>query len=102
MGVKLEEMSTAIVDNPKSRQRKPSYQNTDLPFPSINLTQYGNRWKKGYKATIIEWAGSTSDPFRTNSIMDSVVKQSWRVVFPNLAKTYEDKDKQAIIIGMVS
>ena len=101
MGVKVKEVSVTTVDHRKSQcTRKETYTNGSLPFPSSQHSCYLARWRKSFRATLIDWAGAVEDPFGTNTIMGAVVKQIWCKVFPELREKW--KSDSDAITGMVS
>src|SRR5882762_3164062 len=60
------------------------------------------KWRKEFKSSIISWAGTTEDPFGTNSILDDPVTQVWKKIYPDLKDCTADPMQKAAVIGVVS
>ncbi|KAF7978991.1 hypothetical protein HWV62_44257 [Athelia sp. TMB] len=84
------------------RAKKVNYTNAHLPFPAARRPFYMNIWKKHFKATAMDWAGSQLDPFGTNHLLDEdVVAEAWEAVFPELETILDNKEHKAVIIGVI-
>lgn len=71
--------------------KKEKFTVTSLPFPrGSGGTAYGQRWRRVFKPSLIEWAATYEDPFGTNAEMDDVVEGLWAQIFPTLATAVVD------------
>ena|ERR1700733_90704 len=104
MAVKVKEKPVAMTLGPSKKQRskKEKYTNAHLPFPPSRGGACMQKWRKDFKSSIIGWAGTTEDPFGTNSILDDPVKQVWKEVYPDLKDRLADPVQRAAVIGVVS
>ena len=81
MGVRTEDVSVTTVDQGRpQRVRKETYTTAALPFPSSHITHYLDRWRKDFRSTLLDWAGTGENPYGTNTIMRQAVKQTWYVL----------------------
>lgn len=101
MGVRTEDVSVTTVDQGRpQRVRKETYTTAALPFPSSHITRYLDRWRKDFRSTLLDWAGTGENPYGTNTIMRQAVKQTWYEVFPELKVKW--KSDSNVILGVVS
>ena len=54
-------------------------------------------WRKYFKLTLIHWAATLNDPFGTNFIIEDVVMEVWKVVFPSITNEVDGFSHEAII-----
>jgi hypothetical protein len=94
--VKLERSASG-----RGRVKKEKYTVSSLPFPqgssNVHFTQ---RWRKVFKPSLIFWASCQEDPFGTNALLDTVIEELWKRIFPSIASTYEES--KAAICQVVS
>lgn len=110
MAVKIEEKPIIGVEPSGKRIKKEKYRTSDLPFPPVRASSYMAKWRKEYKATIIDWAGSVTDPFGTNSRLDvpegpnslSPLERCWMAVYPDLKLCMKDQSQKKIVVSLVS
>lgn len=104
MAVKVEEKPVAMTSGPieKQRSKKEKYTNAHLPFPPSRGGACMKKWQKEFKSSIISWAGTTEDPFGTNSILDDPVTQVWKKIYPDLKDCMADPMQKAAVIGVVN
>ena len=82
----------------KRRIRKIRYTFSSLPFPrGAAGTSYTHDWRKSFKSTLIHWAATLEDPFGTNAIMEDIVEEIWKLVFPSIANEVDGDSREAII-----
>lgn len=83
--IKVVERSVSQVE-PTRRSKKEKYNVSALPFPNgIRAPPLQQRWRKFFRATLIEWAGTHSDPYGTNSKLDDdIINDIWYTVYPDL------------------
>ena len=78
--------------------RKVRYTFSSLPFPcGAAGTSYTRDWRKSFKSTLIHWATTLEDPFVINVIMEDVVEEIWKQVFPSIANDVDGDNHEAII-----
>ena len=103
MSVKVEEQDVTTADQGKPQQsKKERYSIASLPFPSAKQKFYQDKWHQGFKPTLISWAVTYEDPFRTNSMMKWAVKETWKEIFPELKEKWKSAEERNAIIGVVS
>jgi hypothetical protein len=86
------------VSSSSRRVKKIRYTFSSLPFPrGAASTSYARDWRKSFKSTLIHWAATLEDPFGTNAIVENVVAEIWKLVFPSIAKEVDDDSREAII-----
>ena len=73
---------------------------TTESLPSLRHAHYSNRWHKDFRSSLLECAGTAANLFGTDTIMQTVVKQTWYVIFPELQEKW--KSDSDVIIGVVS
>ena len=101
ISVRTEDVSVTTVDQGRpQRVRKETYTTAALPFPSSHITRYLDRWRKDFRSTLLDWAGTGENPYGTNTIMRQAVKQTWYEVFPELKAKW--KSDSNVILGVVS
>jgi hypothetical protein len=79
------------------RVKKEKYTLSSLPFPRGASLSYTREWRKSFKSTVIHWAATLKDPFGTNSVMEDIITEVWRAVFPSFANEVVGGSRQAII-----
>ena len=57
-------------------------------------------WCKVFKPSLIFWALCQDDPFGTNALLDTVIEELWKRIFPSVASTYEES--KATICQVIS
>ena len=78
--------------------KKIRYNFSSLPFPhGAASTSYTRDWRKFFKPTLIHWAATLEDPFGTNAVMEDIVKEVWKMVFPSIADEVDGGSREAII-----
>jgi hypothetical protein len=111
MAVKVEAKPIIVVEPNGKRVAKRKYKNSDLPFPPGRLgDSYTAKWRKEYKATITDWAGTVIDPFGTNSRLDlseganlpSPLEQCWMAIYPDLESCLNNPAERKAIVSLVS
>jgi hypothetical protein len=86
------------VSSSRRRVKKLRYTLSSLPFPrGAAGTSYTRDWRKTFKSTLIHWAATLEDPFGTNAIMEDVVVEIWKQVFPSIANEVDGDSRDAII-----
>ena len=85
----------------RGRVKKEKYTVSSLPFPqgSANV-HFAQRWRKVFKPSLIFWASCQEDPFGTNALLDTVIEELWKRIFPSVASAYEES--KAAICQVVS
>jgi hypothetical protein len=63
----------------------------------VASSSYTRDWRKFFKPTLIHWAATLEDPFGTNAVMENVVKEVWKMVFPSIADEVDGDSREAII-----
>ena len=81
--------------------KKEKYTVSSLPFPqgSANVL-FTQRWRKVFKPSLIFCALCQDDPFGTNALLDMVIEELWKRIFPSVASAYEES--KATICQVVS
>jgi hypothetical protein len=80
------------------RGKKIRYNFSSLPFPrGASSTSYVRDWRKSFKSTLIHWAATLEDPFGTNVVMEDIVAEIWKEVFPSIAKEVDGSSREAIM-----
>ncbi|KAF8806109.1 hypothetical protein BYT27DRAFT_7212388 [Phlegmacium glaucopus] len=80
------------------RVKKMRYNFSSPPFPrGAASTSYAWDWRKSFKLTLIHWATTLEDPFGTNTVMEDIVTDIWKVVFPSIANEVDGGSREAII-----
>jgi hypothetical protein len=80
------------------RVKKEKYTLASLPFPrGAASTSYTREWRKSFKSTLIHWAATLNDPFGTNAVMEDIITDIWRKVFPSIANEVVGNSREAII-----
>ena len=51
---------------------------------------------------LIHWAMTLKDPFGMNAVMDDIVTEVWKTVFPSIANEVDGGSCDAAIIHVVS
>ena len=83
-------------------QKKEKYTVNDLPFPSgLGKAAYHQKWRRQFKNSLYQWASTVPDPFGTNAIMGTKVREIWNTVYPTLVLEKDDPAWDAIR-GVVS
>jgi hypothetical protein len=78
--------------------KKIRYNISSLPFPrGASSTSYARDWRKVFKLTLIHWAATLEDPFGTNAVMENIVAEIWKEVFPSIAKEVDGSSCDAIM-----
>ena len=96
--VKITEPVLPEVSTGSRRVKKIRYNFSSLPFPrGAASTSYAHDWRKYFKPTLIHWAATLNDPFGTNSVMEDVVVEVWKAVFPSIASEVDGFSREAII-----
>ena len=74
---------------------------SSLPFPqgSANVL-FTQRWCKVFKPSLIFWASCQDDLFGTNALLDTVIEELWKRIFPSVTSAYEES--KATICQVVS
>ena len=88
------------VETPSSgrRVKKVRYIFSSLPFPcGAASTSYTRDWRKSFKLMLIHWATTLEDPFGTNVVMDDIVTEVWKTVFPSIANEVDGGSCDTII-----
>ena len=80
------------------RVKKVKYSFSLLPFPHgvANMT-YTREWRKSFKPTLIHWAATLEDPFGTNALMEDIITDLWKTVFPSIANEVVGGNREAIV-----
>ena len=60
-------------------------------------TSYTHDWRKSFKPTLIHWATTLEDPFGTNAVMEDIVVEVWKIVFPSITSEVDGSSHEAII-----
>ncbi|KAF8800095.1 hypothetical protein BYT27DRAFT_7149065 [Phlegmacium glaucopus] len=78
--------------------KKVKYTFSSLPFPrgAANIT-YSHEWRRSFKTTLIHWAATLEDPFGTNAVMEDIITEVWRTVFPSIANEVVGSSREAIV-----
>lgn len=100
--VKIVEPAPVALDLSSSasgrRVKKEKYTLASLPFPrGAASTAYTREWRKSFKPTLIHWAATLKDPFGTNAVMEDIITEIWKDVFPSFANEVVGGSRQAII-----
>ncbi|KIM35954.1 hypothetical protein M413DRAFT_428169 [Hebeloma cylindrosporum] len=96
--VKVIEPVASETSSTGRRVKKVRYTFSSLPFPrGAASTTYTRDWRKAFKSTLIHWAATLEDPFGTNSVMDDIVTEIWKAVFPSIANEVDGTSRDAII-----
>ena len=78
--------------------KKIRYNFSSLSFPrGVASSSYTWDWRKLFKPTLIHWAATLEDPFGTNEVMEDIVKEVWKMVFPSIANEVDGDSREAII-----
>ncbi|KAF8873126.1 hypothetical protein BD779DRAFT_1805320 [Infundibulicybe gibba] len=97
--VKIVEPAPTVVPehsaSSRSRIKKEKYTLASLPFDRDEATALIQTWRKSFKPTLIQWAATLEDPFGSNSLMDDIIEDIWKRIFPDIAITA--KSRPAII-----
>jgi hypothetical protein len=84
--VKLERSASG-----RGRVKREKYTVSSLPFPQGSANVYfTQRWRKVFKPSLIFWASCQEDPFGMNALLDTVIEELWKSIFPSVASAYED------------
>lgn len=54
-------------------------------------------WRKYFKPTLIHWAATLKDPFGTNALMEDIITEVWKTVFPSIANEVVGSSHEAIV-----
>jgi hypothetical protein len=85
------------------RTKKEKYMLASLPFPrGAASMSYAREWRKSFKSTLIHWAATLEDPFGTNAVMEDVITEVWKTVFPSIANEVVGGSSRQAIIHLVS
>ena len=97
--VKIVEPAPDLSSNSSGhRVKKEKYTLASLPFPrGLASTSYTREWRKSFKSTLIHWAATLKDPFGTNAIMEDVIAEIWKAVFPSVANEVVSGSHDVII-----
>ncbi|KAJ7232538.1 hypothetical protein C8J57DRAFT_1729828 [Mycena rebaudengoi] len=85
MGITLKDKSVSLtVDGKQKQERKPSYNNSDLPFPSSAHAADLKYWQGTLIPTLIDWVATLEDPFAANAhtLFRPTVEELWKDYFP--------------------
>jgi hypothetical protein len=85
MGITLKDKSVSLtVDGKQKQERKPSYNNSDLPFPSSAHAADLKYWQGTLILTLIDWVATLEDPFAANAhaLFRPTVEELWKDYFP--------------------
>ena len=83
-------------------QKKEKYTVNDLPFPSgLGKAAFHQKWRRQFKHSLYQWASTIPDPFGTNAIMGTKVREIWNTVYLTLVLEKDDPAWDAIR-GVVS
>jgi hypothetical protein len=96
--VRIVEPVPAEASSSGRRVRKVKFTFSSLPFPRgpANMA-YTREWRKLFKPTLIHWAATLEDPFGTNSLMEGVIAEVWKTVFPSIANEVDGSNREAIV-----
>lgn len=89
----LDPSSSAI----NHREKKEKYTLASLPFPRGAASAYTRNWRKAFKSTLIHWAATFRDPFGTNAVLENIIPEIWKAVFPTIANEVVGSSRQVII-----
>ena len=82
--------------------KKEKYTLASLPFPrGAASTSYAREWRKSFKSTLIHWAATLEDPFGANAVMEDVITEVWKAVFPSIENEVVG-DSRKVIVHLVS
>ncbi|KAF8802193.1 hypothetical protein BYT27DRAFT_7113324, partial [Phlegmacium glaucopus] len=96
--VRIVETVVPEISSSRRRVKKIRYTFSSLPFPhGAASTSYARDWRKSFKPTLIDWAATLEDPFGTNTVMEDIVTDIWKVVFPSIANEVDGGSREAII-----
>lgn len=78
--------------------KKEKYTLVSLPFPhGAASTSYRCEWQKSVKSTLIHWAATLDDPFGANAVIEDIIIEVWKAIFPSIANEVVGSRHQAII-----
>jgi hypothetical protein len=67
----------------RSRRTRPTM--SDLPFPPADSSKNMEKWRKIFIPALLTWAGTQTDPFGINNMIQEPAEDIWFSVFPDVA-----------------